>query len=153
LINIRQKGAEGEREIIKLLDPIIKRVALEHGYDISSASVQRNQNQTAVGGCDLSNTFGCAIEVKRQEQLAINTWWEQCLAQAKRNNEIPVLLFRQNQKKWRCIMDGAIMVLDSTSPSGLSPVWVRVEVSIDDFLVWFELHVHKRMAEGDRPRT
>jgi hypothetical protein len=52
--------------------------------------VQRNQNQSAVGGCDLTNTFGMAIEVKRQETLAIPEWWRQVTKAAEKNNELHV---------------------------------------------------------------
>jgi len=58
-INIRQKGQEGEREIQRALEPIIRKVMSEGGFPLpDKAIVQRNQNQSAVGGSDLSNTFG-----------------------------------------------------------------------------------------------
>ena len=102
-INIRAKGAGGEREICDVLNSIIQdtmRILKFPPKEVEAAgrTVQRNQNQSAVGGNDLTNTFGLSIEVKRQEQLAINTWWAQCLAAANRNNEHPVLLYRQNGK-------------------------------------------------------
>ncbi|MDD5385365.1 MAG: hypothetical protein PHG89_10860 [Gallionella sp.] len=147
MINIRTKGQEGEREIVRQLDYIIQKVAKEHGYELNGASVQRNQNQSAVGGCDLSNTFGLAIEVKRQEQLAINTWWDQTVAQAKRNNEVPVLLFRQNRKAWRCVVNGEIpLAHESTVPA-------RVEISWESFLAWFQIWVHQKMKLGEQART
>src|SRR3546814_5598290 len=78
-IDVRQKGAEGERQVIKMLTPIIQQVMRDMDFpaekvDAALKMVQRNQNQSAVGGNDLSNTFGLSIEVKRQEQIAINTW-------------------------------------------------------------------------------
>ena len=74
-INIRQKGQEGEREIQRVLEPVVRKVLERNGIPLpDKAIIRRNQNQSAVGGSDLSNTFGLAIEVKRQEALSINTW-------------------------------------------------------------------------------
>ena len=145
-INIRQKGANGEREIIKHLEPIIRRVMQEGGFALPDVGiVQRNQNQSAVGGSDLSNTFGLAIEVKRQEQLSINTWWNQCDAAAKRNGEVPVLLYRQNHKAWRCVMMGALGLPQSQGQGELT-MRVRVEISFDEFLQWFEQWVRRKLV-------
>lgn len=100
--------------------------------------VQRNQNQSAVGGCDLTGTYGLAIEVKRQETLSINTWWAQCLKSAKELGEHPVLLFRQNAKpgqrtKWRCITFVEVRL----PAAHLPPLQVRAEMEYDDFKKWF----------------
>ncbi len=150
-INIRAKGAGAEREVAKALDAIVQRVAHEHGREVAGACVQRNQNQTAVGGCDLSNTFGLAIEVKRHEQLSINSWWKQCCEQAKRNDELPVLLFRQSHQKWRVITQGMLPLMDETDWHHIVPV--RVEVSWESFLAWFEIWVQRKISEGNLPRS
>src|SRR5690349_15692057 len=105
-INVRQKGAEGERQVYKMLNSIIVEVMTSLAYpaeEIEKAKtmVQRNQNQSAVGGNDLSNTFGMSFEIKRQEQLAIPEWWRQTCKAAEKNNELPVLMFRQNNRPWR----------------------------------------------------
>jgi hypothetical protein len=152
MINIRQKGAEGEREIYKAMNPIIQKVMRELDFpaDVVAAAanaVQRNQNQTAVGGNDLSNTFGLSVEVKRQEQLAINTWWTQCCEAAKRNNEHPVLLYRQNGKKWRCITTGYVEL-----PSAKF-MQLRVEFGWEPFLEWFEHWVRVKLIEGGEVRV
>ena len=43
-INIRQKGQEGEREIQRALEPIIRKVMTEGGFPLpDKAIVQRNQ--------------------------------------------------------------------------------------------------------------
>ncbi|WYV98904.1 hypothetical protein [Stenotrophomonas phage CM2] len=77
-INIRAKGANGEREVATMMNEIVERVCKEEGLSLPPKPViQRNQNQSAVGGSDLTNPFGYAIEVKRQETLAVNTWWKQ----------------------------------------------------------------------------
>lgn len=130
-INIRRKGQSGEREIADMLNFIIYSVMKEKGlYEEECrkglSTVQRNQNQTAVGGNDLTGCFGLSIEVKRQEQLAVSTWWAQCVASAKRNNEIPILIYRQNRKAWRVRMPGRVGNIDAI-----------VEIDIDTFKKFF----------------
>ena len=100
-INVRQKGQEGEREVARALNVVICEVLKAHGIPPPPKDVvQRNQNQSAVGGSDLSNTFNLAIEVKRQEELSVNTWWKQCEKSAMENpGDVPVLVYRQNNLK------------------------------------------------------
>lgn len=151
-INIRQKGQEGEREIVRALEPIVQRLLKDGGYPVPDKPIiQRNQNQSAVGGSDLSNTFGLCIEVKRQEQLSINTWWKQCTDAAKSNGETPVLLYRQNGKKWRCVV---MAQLQLPSVDAVSSIMIaRIEMSWDDFLSWFEEWVRRKLLLGEVPRV
>lgn len=154
-IDIRKKGAGGETEIAHALELIIR--AQMHLLGIAAPAisiVQRNQNQSAVGGSDLTNTFGLSVEVKRQEALAVNTWWKQCEASAKPNNEAPVLLYRQNGKKWKCVMYGeALLPWKSGSSVVSSSVRVLMEISWDQFLNWFEHWVRAKLEMGERPRV
>ena len=150
-IDVRQKGAEGERQVIKMLTPIIIAVMQEMEFpqdkiDASMKMVQRNQNQSAVGGNDLSNTFGMSIEVKRQEQLAINTWWAQCEAAALRNNELPVLIFKQNNKPWRFITYGFLHAPGDNG--GWTSVRARVEFNEETFKTWFRAWVKGKLLNG-----
>lgn len=143
-INIRVKGATAEREIADDLNYIISIVYKE--LEIPSSTwyvVQRNQNQTAVGGKDLTGTFGLAIEVKRQEALSINSWWTQCTASAKAHGELPVLLFRQSKQKWRCI---TLLELGLPGANHAS-MTVRAEIDYETFKVWFKAWV-KRSIQG-----
>lgn len=141
-INIRTKGAEGEREVIRALEPIARRVLAELGHVVSDgAVVQRNQNQTAVGGCDLTGTFGLAIEVKRQEQLAVGTWWKQACKSAADLGEQPVLVYRQNRQRWRVMMNGYLALPNSY-------VGFPVEVTWEDFLAWFEVWVRRYVGHA-----
>lgn len=152
-INIRQKGQEGEREIQRALEPIVRKVMEAGGYALPDKPIiQRNQNQSAVGGSDLSNTFGMCIEVKRQEQLSINTWWKQCTDAAKDNGETPVLLYRQNGKKWRCVVMVGLPLPARTTPLD-SLLMFRAELSWDDFLAWFEQWVQRQLVLGHVPRV
>lgn len=150
-INIRQKGANGEREIYNTLNPIIQSVMKDMGFPdeqvIKAANcVQRNQNQTAVGGNDLVNCFGLSIEVKRQEQLSVNTWWVQCRAAAERNSEIPVLIYRQNHKSWRVVTYGFLPLPDNKQ------IRIRAEFCWEEFLMWFTQHVTMKLKSGYQVR-
>jgi len=152
MVNIRTKGATAERDICKALNGVLQKVMGRLNYppdeiEAAANSIQRNQNQTAVGGKDLTNTFGLAIEVKRQESLSINTWWKQCEAAAKRNNEIPVLLYKQSRKPWKCIM-----YMGMTNEHEVLHT-ARAEVDFDNFLEYFENLVYLKLLQGAHVRT
>jgi len=154
--NPRQKGAEGERQVYKMLNGIIVEVMTAMGFpaeevEKAKTMVQRNQNQTAVGGCDLTNTFGMAIEVKRQEQLAINTWWEQTKKSAEKNNELPVLIFRQNNKPWRIRTFGFLHAPGTNG--GWTSVQAVVEIDEATFKTWFRAWVTGKLQNGSEYRT
>jgi hypothetical protein len=157
-INVVNKGKTGEREVATLLNGIVVEVMSAMGYgadDIAAAAktVQRNQNQTAVGGCDLTNVFGMAVEVKRQEQLAIPAWWRQCVAAAERNNELPVLIYRQNRRPWR-IRTYAWLALPGADPGSWSRQQMIVaEFDLDSFKQWFAHWVRGKLEQGYEFRT
>jgi hypothetical protein len=157
-INVVNKGKGGEREVATLLNGIVVEVMTAMAYpaeDIEAASktVQRNQNQTAVGGCDLSNVFGMAVEVKRQEQLSINTWWKQCVTSAERNNELPVLMYRQNRKPWK-VRTYAWLALPGSSPGAWNRQQMIVaEFDLDTFKGWFAQWVRGKLEQGYEFRT
>lgn len=139
-LNGRTKGITGEQEVARDLNGIVDDLLRELGLppqDPTKPRIQRNQNQSAVGGCDLVGTFELAIEVKRQEALAINTWWNQCVASAAALHHHPVLIFRQNtpaggRKLWR-----VLTVVDVGVP-GTVPIQCRAEIAYEDFKVWFK---------------
>lgn len=138
-MNIRVKGQTGEREVAKLLNNVVKQV--RQGlqlpqFDARDELFQRNQMQTAVGGDDLTNPLGLSIEVKRQEIPSVPAWWRQTLESANRSNGIPILLYRQNRKRWQCMMYGGIPLQNKGSSKYNTPVGI----SIDDFLEWFRLY-------------
>lgn len=142
-IHVVNKGKEGEREVAKILNGIVAKVRDElklPQFATRDELFQRNQNQSAVGGSDLSNPLYLDIEVKRQEQLSINTWWKQCTEAAARSGGIPVLIFRQNRKPWRVCMLADIPL----QPSGASAYRTlgpcRVEIDLDTFKAWFKTY-------------
>lgn len=152
-LHAQNKGKEGEREVAKVLNSIIHQVLHKHGVPIPERDiVQRNQNQSAVGGSDLSNTFGVCIEIKRQEQLSINTWWKQVTEAARHNNEFPVLVFRQNRKAWRVVMPGWLN-FSKEGEENLASMGARVEVDWDTFQEWFYQWVNRRIEQGEKVRV
>lgn len=144
MVNIRTKGADAERELATELNTLINVVRMRLGMpimDMTKPQVQRNQNQTAVGGKDLIGTFEMAIEVKRQEQLAINTWWKQCVKSAEALGEIPVLIFRQSRQKWRVVTWGHVKI-------GERNMQCRVEIPYEDFEVWFSMMAEEHLRKN-----
>ena len=143
-VNIRAKGQTGERDVQKILNDVVEEVYRENQWGVLNPKdlpFQRNQNQSAVGGADLSNPFKLEIEVKRQEALSINTWWNQCVASGSRvQGSTPILIFKQNHKKWRIMMfaDLPIKPPGRTTPNGLSGI--RVEITLEDFKVWWKAY-------------
>lgn len=149
MINPRTKGAEGERQLATALNDVINNVLIELGMQLPAKPiVQRNQNQSAVGGKDLVGTYGLAIEVKRQEQLAVNTWWAQCVKSADELNEIPVLIYRQNNKAWNVVIPVAL-VLPRMNFHNAQPMLhgVRGTIMWTDFLVFFREHVKNSILQ------
>jgi hypothetical protein len=147
------KGKNGEREVVTKLNSIIERILAmnvewsEDVVNVARKCIQRNQNQSAVGGSDLSGVFGLAIEIKRHETLHIEQWWKQCMEQAVRNNEHPVLLYRQNHQPWRCITMG-----HAPLPGGRIST-MRVQMEEDPFATWFYQWVYYKMMSGELPRV
>lgn len=148
-INIRQKGANGERQLAAQLNEIVNALLLKHGLPVPVKPViRRNQNQSAVGGNDLSNTFGLGIEIKRQENLKVEAWWRQCVDAAARNKEFPVLVYRQNNAPWRVVM---FIWVQLPAGAGDSACQVRGELKFESFLSWFELWVDRKLSNGELP--
>lgn len=151
-INIRAKGQNGEREVADMLNFIIHTCMKDMGFPEADClkamtTVQRNQNQSAVGGNDLTNCMGLSIEIKRQEALSPGAWWKQCVAAAERNNEMPVLMYRQNHKPWRVRTYGWIPLPDAKH------VQLVVEFDIDSFKAWFRAWVMVKLKQGAEIRS
>lgn len=123
------KGKRGEREVVKLLQPVVDKVFEARG--IEPPVLYRNQNQSFQGGYDIDGIDWLALEVKRQETLNINKWWEQAKSQASKD-QVPVLIFRQNgSRKWRVIMFGYLAV-------GKVRIKTRVEITQEAFFIYLE---------------
>lgn len=137
MVNIRTKGQTGEREVCKMLNDVLEKCLADFAYKKPEKPVfQRNQNQSAVGGSDITNPFTLCIEVKRQETLQINNWWNQCLVASNQFGGIPILIYRQNGKrKWNIVMEGNVNV-------GLNKqIGCRVQIEQETFLMWLETYL------------
>ena len=92
-INVRAKGASGEREMCKWLD---KNLGIQS---------ERNLDQVRSGGADII-TEEFVFEVKRVENLDIQGAWIQCKTACSNVNEqdgtnrTGVVCFRRNKEKW-----------------------------------------------------
>jgi len=118
-VNSRNKGKQGERDIANII------------YYATGINMERNLSQSAKGGHDLNGIPGISIEVKRQEKLAINTWWKQTIRQALDADSIPILVYRQNRKPW-------IFVVGTT----------RTTMTQADFLKWLCTYVTAGFVDG-----
>lgn len=146
------KGKRGEREVAAILNGLLIETMRELGYpedEISARSIQRNQNQSAVGGNDLSNTMGLGIEVKRHENISnINSWWSQCCEGAQRNNEWPVLIYRQNHQPWR-VRTWTKLIL----PGSQELVDAVADINYDAFQKWYKAWCVCWLRQGGTQRT
>lgn len=129
-INIRQKGQSGEREVCDWLNGIAYRALKDEGLPYPTKPIfQRNQNQSAVGGSDITNPMLMCLEVKRQEQLDLNAWWKQCVTAAQQFGGRPIVVFRQNGKrKWRILIEANVAYQCGQAHSPM-----RCEISHEDF--------------------
>jgi Holliday junction resolvase len=88
----RRKGANGERELIRLL------------RDELGDIVSRNLSQTRDGGRDILGLPGYAVEVKRCERIELTAWLRQAREQAA-EGEVPVVAWRRNGHPWRIYLE------------------------------------------------
>ena len=84
----RTKGANAERELVRALGEYL------------NLDVRRNLSQVRDSGHDLDG-LPVALEVKRQEQLKLGSWWEQAVTQAEEARKPPALAYRQSRQPWR----------------------------------------------------
>ena len=128
----RSKGQRAERAVIKLLQPIVDMVF--EGIGREAPDLERNLIQSHKGGYDIVGLDWLALEVKHQETLHLNDWWNQTVDQSRRNitlNREAVLIYKQNRTKWRVMMWGHL-------PLGERKVRCRVDIDLESFLLWFE---------------
>lgn len=98
-INVRTKGAVGERELKDMFIALMQRVETELGIKGCSEDVKRNTLQSDRGGFDLVGLPLIAVECKRCETVELAKWFEQAKRQATRG-ELPVVIYRQNRRPW-----------------------------------------------------
>lgn len=88
----RRKGADAERELLKLLS------------DELGERLTRNLDQTRDGGGDCIKVHGFCLEIKRQETLRRPTWWAQAVEQAERLGVEPMLFYRRSREPWQALI-------------------------------------------------
>lgn len=126
----RSKGQRGEREAIKVLQPVVN--ALYQQLGRSPPLLERNLLQTRRGGYDIVGVDWMALEVKRCETLHLESWWQQCLKSAAVGQE-PILMYRKNRGKWRIKMYGSLGLVEC---NGLGKT--LVDIALTPFLAYFE---------------
>ena len=118
----KNKGANGEREALKWF--------MERFPDLGN--LYRNLEQTRSGGADCLCIDGIALEVKRQESLSIPSWWIQTKNQARRTSRLPILMYRQNRKKWVFCIPSYLLIPYSIGYLSLTE---------EEFHKWFALYL------------
>lgn len=143
----QDKGKRAEREVVRLLQPVVTKVCQELGYlEAEIPMLERNLMQSHKGGHDIVGLEWLALEVKHHETLNVSAWWKQTVEQANRvsnqsrNIIEPVLFYKQNRVKWRVRMIGFLPVGDLKIKS-------VVEISLEAFLVYFEYRVRQEMMK------
>jgi|TARA_R110000764_G_scaffold1960_2_gene8550 hypothetical protein len=140
-INSRTKGANGERQVVHLLQPIIN-----EEYELAGLApplLQRNQMQSHQGGYDLVGIDWIALEVKFYKEVTeahITKWWKQCWDQAT-NGEMPVLIYRQNKGKWKVRMNVALQLGESSKQ-----IVTPAIITVDAFTHWFRYRIKAELG-------
>ena len=139
----RNKGKRGEREVVKLLQPVVNKVYAEMGC--VAPDLERNLMQSHKGGHDVVGLEWLALEVKYQETPQLRVWWEQTHLQAlgvgNRPQRTPVLIWRKNNSPWKVRMRGYL-------PAGERKINCVCDIELPSFLLWLE---HRLVAELSLP--
>lgn len=112
----KAKGANGERELIRILSD-----------RLPDLSLTRNLTQSRSGGADCLDLPGVALEIKRQENLAIPQWWQQTLKQAG-DSLVPVLAYRQSRRPWAVVVSLAWLTGLDFPPTAIATI------GLDEFI-------------------
>ncbi len=135
------KGKRAEREVVKLLQAVIDEVC--EIKEIEPIKLERNLLQANKGGYDIFGLDWLALEVKHQETFNLNQWWKQAKDQAK-EDQIPVLMYRKNNVKFRVRMYGWLPL--SYSNLNGKGKWALVDIALDDFLEWFRFKLYEEVS-------
>lgn len=122
------KGKRAEREIVKLLQPVVTKVYLAAGKE--PISLERNLMQSHKGGYDIEGLDWLAPEVKHHETLQVNSWWQQTVRQAG-VDRVPVLFYRQSRRPW-------LVRIRVNLKLAKSVITMPGEISMEAFIIWFE---------------
>lgn len=126
----RNKGANGERELARLLS------------DELGMEVTRNLLQSREGGHDLDGVPGWCLEVKRRAKAAEGDkrqWWEQARAASVemliRNggSANPAVLYREDRREWRALVGLPTIAYPSERGAPVPPYELVADVSLAAF--------------------
>ena len=134
-INARNKGASGERELIKLLQRCVDNAGV-------TATLGRNLEQTRSGGVDIVGIDWLSGEIKRCEVLQLEKWWSKLLSLTTAE-QTPVLFYRRNQEQWSVRCKVRIPLADGRWVTALGTV------TLDAWLVWFHETLKVRGASKE----
>lgn len=95
-----QKGKRAEREVVKLLQPIVDAAYHQAGKEPPLLQRTSYSASSLAGGADLMGVPFLAIEVKHRESYSIPSWWKQTCEQAQ--GRLPILFYRRNNVEFRC---------------------------------------------------
>lgn len=140
-VNVRSKGATGERDAIRVVQTWADEVCELAG--LPPVVLARNLEQSRSGGCDVVGIDWLALEVKRHENLAIPGWWRQAVRQAG-PGQVPVLMYRQNRTPWKFRVALAAAhpgVYGWTTP-------LTVDMALDEMAAWFKAEFWARLHAG-----
>lgn len=136
----REKGKRAERQVVQMLQPVVTEVYSALGCPQDQIPcLQRNTIQAHKGGYDIVGLDWLALEVKHQETLKVDDWWEQTVRQAQGGKE-PVLFYKSNNVRFRVVISGQIEIAGTISEKdGRRPRRVKcpVDISADVFLIYF----------------
>lgn len=132
----RQKGQSGEREVAALHNEKFQ----EWGF--GQLELKRNLMQSMEGGYDLVGLPFIALEVKRQEQYNLPSWWEQTLRQCG-SHQTPVLWYRRNRVAWRVRMESRIITPEGDWVSGLS------DIDTEYYFNWLRATLRRKRQLGE----
>lgn len=133
----RNKGAGGEREAREILLEALAPVYRANAHPLPD--IQRNLMQSRAGGFDLVGLSWLALEVKRQETLALPAWWRQTVAQAK-EGQVPFLMYRPNRTPWRC--RAWIRTFHGAPGAPCGTHRVVADMDLDNGMQWLQHEAH-----------
>lgn len=140
--SVRAKGQTGERDICKILQPLVDEVFQFNKIE-KIPQLSRNLMQTQCGGFDISGLHWMAPEVKHHKAVTpgkLDEWWKQTTRQAGDELE-PVLFYRGNRQPFR------VRMMQWWQAGPVSGKLV-VDISLEDFVKWFRWRLHYEIIKS-----
>lgn len=147
-INIRSKGQRGEREAIAFITDWATPVTRALGWP--DMTLSRNLVQSRSGGYDILGIDWLALEIKRHETLNVATWWKQTIKQTG-DGQVPLLMYRQNNQRWRFRVKLHAAHYSPCGFSGVSQLVADLEEA--QAKVWFQMELYTRIAKASVPEA